>query len=403
MVMMEDHQLLTGSVVPIELKNAQEYVFDIESIRYAMTGIVNAWDSNRFFEEATQMLLNAVSLFQQGFFDAAFYSMREAIELSIGTIYLISNKDKLNSWKKQEKGFESGKMAAFLRDHEATFSELRKNMAPFFDNVRETEAKINKYVHKQGFITFYSHLYNSEELKKRFYKISSDFEKYISVCIGAVAVYRLALDPLPVVLMDDDLRMRSPDLLTEPYTKDFVDKYIGEEAIEAYKQTEFYQGFRDALAVEPKQNDAVYDLIHYQIFDRKKIKDIESQMGLLSLYDKIAYLIFTTSDKISKLFVYGLLPYVSDVQSKRNAKGLTAGTSYFEQFFSKGGDFNIPYEGVFLSRCKIRGDYTYFEHNEKLSEDEINAITYEASCLTKEFEKTEALLLDIMNSRGKCS
>jgi hypothetical protein len=203
--------------------------------------------------------------------------------------------------------------------------------------------------------------------------------------------------------MDDDLRMRSPDLLTEPYTKDFVDKYIGEEAIEAYKQTEFYKGFRDAFAEEPKQNEAVYDLIHYQLFDRRRIKDIEDQMDLLSLYDKIAYLIFTTSDKISQLFVNGLLPYISDVQSKRKGTGITAGTSYFEQFFSNGEDFNIPYEGVFLSRCKINNDYTYFEHNEKLSDDEIRTITYEASCLTKEIEKAEAMFHEIWCSKGRNS
>ena len=38
-----------------------------------------------------QMIANSIYLFQEGFFDAAFYSLRQSIEISIGTLYLTAN------------------------------------------------------------------------------------------------------------------------------------------------------------------------------------------------------------------------------------------------------------------------------------------------------------------------
>ena len=71
---------------PIEFPNADDYVMDIYNISQANTGFVHAWDSNLFFEEASQLLVNAIRLFQMGYLDCAFYSLRQSLELSIGSV-----------------------------------------------------------------------------------------------------------------------------------------------------------------------------------------------------------------------------------------------------------------------------------------------------------------------------
>lgn len=141
----------SATVIPMKLENANEYVVDIDSIRYATTGIVDAMGANLFFEEATQMLINAIKSFQDGYFDCAFYSLRESIELSIGTIYLTSQKDKIDDWKNQGKGFETGRMTKFLKDHETVFQEVRDKLSDFFEKIRDVEGEINKYAHKQRY------------------------------------------------------------------------------------------------------------------------------------------------------------------------------------------------------------------------------------------------------------
>ena len=83
-------------VKPIGIPNADGYITDLNNISLAVTGFVHAWESNLFFGEASQLIVNAIGLFQLGYFDCAFYSLRQSIEISIGTIYLTANPSKEN-------------------------------------------------------------------------------------------------------------------------------------------------------------------------------------------------------------------------------------------------------------------------------------------------------------------
>ena len=111
-------------------------MYDLENISMATVGVVDSLESNRFFDEACQMIANSIQMFQQGYFDAAFYSLRQSIETSIGTLYLTANPDKMQAWNKLEPGFESGKMANYLRANEPVFMDMVSKMQPFFDRVR---------------------------------------------------------------------------------------------------------------------------------------------------------------------------------------------------------------------------------------------------------------------------
>ena len=136
-------------IKPRQIKDVDEYLFAINQIQNATTGFVNVIESNQFFIEACQCLINAINLFQQGYFDAAFYMLRQSIETSIGTLYLVSNKEKMDNWNNLEKGFEKGKMVDWLNNHEESLIEMKKCMADFFTRIDKDQKIMNKYVHKQ--------------------------------------------------------------------------------------------------------------------------------------------------------------------------------------------------------------------------------------------------------------
>lgn len=391
----EDFETGVWKVRKFILPNASEYLWDIDNIRWAETGLINAFGSNRFFDEASQMIANSIYLFQEGFFDAAFYSLRQSIEISIGTLYLTANPEKINEWKKLEPGFESGRMANFLQEQEPIFKEIRTKMSTFFDNIHAIQKKTNKYVHKQGFFSFYTtqRLCLSDHREKEIYnKIVTDFEETLKVAIGAVAVYRLAIDPLPIILMDTELMTRSGDFVTEPYSKEFVDKYIGLENIKLYKQTKIYQDYKEWLMSKEKQNEAVYNIIHWQIIDRNKIKDILEQIHLLSFTDRIAVAIIMSSMKIPQVFINGCFHYSSDVRSL-NADTVV-GYSYYNAFFIKNNNnFNIQFNGnAYISRIKINNTYSYIESNAMLDYSEINTLNYIAEISQEAYIKQETRL-----------
>lgn len=104
----------------------------------------------------------------------------------------------MKEWNRLEPGFESGKMADFLRQHEPNFKEIRSKMPTFFENIRAVQKKTNKYVHKQGYSSFYttqSYSFSDHREDKVYLQIVSDFEETLNVAIGAVAMYRLAIRP----------------------------------------------------------------------------------------------------------------------------------------------------------------------------------------------------------------
>lgn len=296
-------------IKPLELPNVEKFVSDINNISFATTGFVHAWESNLFFDEACQLIINAIKLFQLGYFDCAFYSLRQSIETSIGIIYLTANPNKEDEWKTLLSGFESGKMTDWLKNNEPTFMDIREKMHGFFDNVWNVQKRMNKYIHKQGYASFYQVTRNPFLVQQKGTsesQIIMDFEYYLKLCIGAVAIYRLAIDALPVVLMDEDIRLRTGDLITEPYSQEFVDTYIGSENIEAFKTTEIYKDFYESLHRNEKQNEAVYDLIHFQYYNREKMDDYVTQLHLCSFTDRIAMCLYTISVKISHVFVDGI-------------------------------------------------------------------------------------------------
>lgn len=392
-------------IKPLELPNVEKFVSDINNISFATTGFVHAWESNLFFDEACQLIVNAIKLFQLGYFDCAFYSLRQSIETSIGIIYLTANPNKEDEWKTLLSGFESGKMTDWLKNNEPTFMDIREKMHSFFDNVWDVQKRMNKYIHKQGYASFYQVTRNPFLVQQKGTsesQIIMDFEYYLKLCIGAVAIYRLAIDALPVVLMDEDIRLRTGDLITEPYSQEFVDTYIGSENIEAFKTTEIYKDFYESLHRNEKQNDAVYDLIHFRYYNREKVDDYVTQLHLCSFTDRIAMCLYTISIKISHVFVDGIHWYHSDVKSSNNDKSITMGFGYFEGIFSNTeNNFNISYYNVFLSRCQINGNYTYFEHNEMLSENEIECVRLVAIKLSDLASQIEKELSSLINNLSK--
>lgn len=375
----EDKWLLKDirwSVRPIHLPDSEEYLYDLENISMATVGVLGSLESNRFFEEACQMIANSIQMFQQGYFDAAFYSLRQSIETSIGTLYLTANPDKMQAWNKLEPGFESGKMAKYLRANEPVFMDMASKMQPFFDKVREVQQDSNKYVHKQGYKTFYVTkriTYSDDRLKKVYDRIQDDFVQILKVAIGAVAVYRLAIDPLPVLLMDEDIRLRTEDLLTESYSQDFVDKYIGQDAIDSYKRTDLYLSHKEFFLQNEKQNDAIYILIHYQIVDRKHKELIMEQIHLLSLHDRLAFFYAVMSPNISRVFIEGVFSYTTDTKPKNTS--MTIGERYYAGIFENQSDYNVQFDGgSFISRFKVGDEFSYVESNEPLSEPEISGL-----------------------------
>lgn len=383
-------------LIPEEYPQGDEHLLALYNIENAMVGVVGAMHSNVFFSEACHLIANAISLFKMGYFDCAFYSLRSALELSIGTLYITEKgEDEIKKWAKQEDGFEQGNMVKYLKNNASVYSNMRDEMNDYFENIRNIQLRLNKYIHKQGLSTFYGFHAGNMYVKSRKKRLI-DFDDFVTHCIGAVAVYRLAIDPLPVILSDEKLMYKSPDFLTEPYSNDFIKKYIGLKHIESYKKTQIYKDYYTYIKDRETQNEGVFMLIHGAYYDRSYNDAILEQFHLLSFNEQMAVVLFSVSTKISNLIINNVF-YSSNIKSKRVSGGITIGESFFNELFEKyPNEKTIEYYNVFLSRVRVCDEWGYIEHNEKFNAKEMETLTQIVEIFSEKYKLVEAEIKKLM-------
>ncbi|MBA4533303.1 teicoplanin resistance protein VanZ [Brevibacillus halotolerans] len=367
----------TNNLMPFEVNNREKYYHDLMYIEQSWTGRLDAQISNTFVQEAIQLIVNAISLFEKGYFDCAFYSLRQSLEVSTTMVYLMElepqkKEVELLNWKKQSKFPMYGQMLKFLSDNGDTFANMKEQMSEYFYSLQIIKEKLNKYVHKQGFDTFYvsrGHILNRLKGKSNS-DLLSDFNHFTERCIGAIAVMRLAIDPFPVLLLDEEIYSRTGDILTEGYSEEFIRKYIGLETIEAYKKTRMYEDFYNHILSEEARLPPVLDIIKHQYIDKKKLDVILTQIHLLNKTDILAVIAACFSEKVAIVYFYdGLLFYSTSTKSAREI--LKFDSRVLKSVKDSEKYINNAYEAAFLSFIKVENEELFIEHNEKFDEEEI--------------------------------
>lgn len=366
----------TRFIKPIAIPNKEKYYLDLSNIENSFSGLIeDGRIINTFILEAVQLLINAIELFENGYFDCAFYSLRSAIDVSTTMVYFTDmpeedKKKKFENWKNQDIFPFQSKMIKALSENGITFSDMRTKMKSFFEDAKNLSEKINKYVHKQGFQNFYvvrNHQINEGKSQDKFIAI---FENYLKKCIGVVAVMRLASDPFPILLMDDEILYRCFDVVTDPYSEDFVDKYIGDKTVQAYKDTLIYQDYYNYFITLEKKNQATFDVMKYECIDTEKIEDIFQQSHLLSVKDMICVTMINSCEKLISVFTSeGWGHYSTDRKSNRSDLGWDS--RIFKQFAENQTKTNQPFDETFISVFSFNDENYYAEHNVLLNYDEI--------------------------------
>lgn len=364
------------NLVPIEVPNKEKYYHDLDNIEHSWTGRIDAQLSNTFIHEAVQLIINAIVLFEKGYIDCAFYSLRQSLEVSTTMVYLMEltsekQEEELQNWKMKSKFPMYGQMLVFLNENGAAFADIKGKMNAYFSRLQKVKVLLNKHVHKQGFNTFYvsrNHILNKHREQIQL-DILEDFELSIKSCIGSIAIFRLAIDPFPILLMDQKIYARTGDLMTEAYSEEFVEEYIGETEINAYKQTEIYIGYYEAIQSEEEKLPCVVDVVKHQYIDKNKYDDILSQSHLLSRMDFLAVLISMLSEKIANIYCYdGWLSYHTSTSSVRKFHSFDSRA--LKDIKNSSIHLNISYDEAFLSLVSVNNEDFFIEHNDVFTEHE---------------------------------
>lgn len=367
---------LNSNLLPLKINNKEKILFDLYNLEESISGRMDVMNiCNAFIFESVQQLINSINLFEMGYFDCAYYALRSSVDISTTMVFLsdLSEDERTtyyNDWIMAGNFPLQVQMLRKLFEDGNIFSNIKNQMSAFLTNAKQLSYELNKYVHKQGF----SHFYAYRRQIKSSEAVISTFEYYLKKCIGIVAVMRLVIDPFPILLMDDEILYRYSDSLTYAYSQDFVDEYIGDDNVEAYKKTDIYLETYIDIMNEEKKNEATFNVAKNQYIDTNKFDDIFSQISLLNSYDIISVLFANFFEKAVKIYwLDGVLLYFTNRKSNRNSTSFSS--LIFKEFSASETPFNQPYDNVYISVFHFKNNDLYVEHNEPLTEEEIdNAI-----------------------------
>ncbi|CAH0308942.1 hypothetical protein SRABI96_04903 [Peribacillus sp. Bi96] len=373
------------NLIPLELPSKKDYYFDLSQLENSFVSRFDVFQiANTFFMESVQLITNAISLFEKGYFDSAYYSLRQSLETALTMVYLSDlegdkREKELLKWKEKSRFPMYKAMIELLEKQIAIFSDVKEKMTDFFDEMERTKKHLNKYVHKQGFNTFYvsrNHFLNKERNQT---PIIEEFEFFLERCISAITVFRLCIDPLPVLLMDEEIYSRTEVFMTDAFSIEYIEKYVGINNIEKYKQTNIYKGAYDYFIKFEKRLPAVLDVTKNRYIDKRKIDGILSQTHILRNIEIQAVVIAMMSEKVTRIMLsdFTIEFFFTNTESVRKGMGLSS-EKHLELRNRNMTVLNFPIDNAFISSINVGGDNFFIEHNQEFDFEEFEGFQTKA-------------------------
>lgn len=382
-----EKNLLERYLKPVEIENKEFYYSLIYEISESLTSgiIVDLFHSNKInmiITEACQSLANSIRLYELGYFDDAYYSMRSAIELATIMLDVGDNEyekmvNNMNLFSNKEYRNFRASTLRYLKENGIEFRDVANKMPNFVNEINNTCIKLNSFVHKTGFDNFYGirNYYNENFHKKQL----DDFENNLISSIRIVAIMRLVIDPFPLLLADEEIYYRSPNIMTYPFNEKLLE-VTGEESIAEFKNTDVYKSYEEELMKLEKRNQEVNNIVMADYIDLDNLENIYLQKHLLNHHELKYVDIASCSEKIILIISdNGFSRYST---SSNTHEILCNHTDINLKDSSE--NFNIKYDSIYVSilqhsKDKIseftgRINYIYIFHLTRFNKIEINKL-----------------------------
>lgn len=333
---------------------------------------------NNFINESVQLLINSIFLMESGYFDCAFYSIRQSQENINNMLYLSINSAQLEKWKNKEKFPINSQITDYLTRFDKDYQEIKSALQVFFNDFEDLIKQTHKIIHKQGLDTFYKiRAQYSDDIKFDKETELVLFNKLLSYSICHLYLIFIILDPIGLMLADEEFNRK---LHFNPSTEAINLKYIKEnyptDLIDLLKTTDFYKRLQSEFGQNEEMNDAVYSLIRDSYFDLNALDMIEKQRHLLYCDTCFVFSILKLGLKVSNFYIgqISIIPdYWTSIKCNYTHTSWVLGED--DKFIFNEAKYNIPYHNVYLSEIPILDSgMLIMEHNNLFNEDEIRSL-----------------------------
>jgi len=371
---------------------------------YPMTGRVDIMFCNAFLKEATQLLINSIFLYKDGYFDSAFYSIRQAGEVMNSMLFLsLSDSKEFKDWSEKKYFPMDNKLKAKLEKMSCNYKEIKSLLPEYFSHYEELIKKTHKIIHKQGFDTFY---FARKQPPQQYGFIQEHetglFIETLKYTVGICLIIFIILEPFSLALSDEEVTYKiNMDLMTEPLDIDYFERFLGlNDVIERIKTSQFYKDFISSFEDKEEMSMATYGVVREEYWNVKELDEIEKQINLLSLYEKIMFHILKNGIKVTNFYLYGgLCWYLTSIKS--NFDRYSFNSEEFKKYLNAENKYNQSRYNVYISVINMYDEPLYFEHNEPLTNKEVEFLKALEEDNLRDIEKFYSLIESLSSTNQK--
>lgn len=359
----------------VKLSDHNELIRELFALQNLVITKIDLLFCNHFLDEAIQLLINSIFLMEDGYFDCAFYSVRQSEEVINNMLLCASDNEQLKKWLGKEYFSPNNSVKKRLEKLNDSYSEIKSKLKEFFDDLNDLIQQSNKIIHKQGFDTFYRIRATQHNITKWGNKESELFNKLVRYSICNLYILFIVINPYSLIICDESLNRKLPfDPITNGINTDFIQSNCSTDLISQIKETTFYKSIKESLDKNEELNTPTFKVKRENYFDVQNLDKICEQENLLNDLEKVFLRILLSELKISKFYFedYGFLPYYTSIESNYNSYSIDI--EQFEQFLNNSPKFNQSYNNVYISVLTISHSTVLLEHNNKLDRTEIDTI-----------------------------
>lgn len=293
-------------------------------------------------------------------------------------------KAKYEKWVSLDRFPSFSELSKMLRLKDIEYRDLLEQMPEIDELISKLNRRANKYIHKQGHESFYTKPY--EVVPESAKHIREDFTDYFTTTVKVCAIFRLAVDPFPILPSDPECEFRFPDCMTLEFGQSFIDNCLGNEFVKHYIETDYYRNWVNAIkSTFPHLKEATYNVSNLHYIDLSNIEDILDELDKLTPYEATAVL-FTAlfSEKVIAIHITGTLDAFSNSARPSSGLYLSDMSVYAEQL----GGVNVPLAEIcrlasldtshefslvssFITSFPIASDYVCVETDKLLDSNEV--------------------------------
>ena len=350
------------------------------------TGILRNMFCNSFMQESVEMIRHSFFLYEEGLFDCAFYSLRQSIEILNSMLLCVDDEEKLNSWKAKDWFPMDSKVKQILESQNNAYKEIKTKIPEFFEDTEICLNQANKYIHKQGFDTFYvCHWVKTDLGNENCLKL---YLKLMKQAIGMVLIMNIALDPLSLALSDQDVKMYIPFApLTEPIPIQVFEEILSIEVLEKIKETQHYKELKEYFLSQERLSKATYEVIYYQYFDIQNLKEIEKQRHLLDLEQGLILDILLAGINASYFYPQNYIPFGYATSYTAKTYMSSWSSNQFDEFLSEPYKKNISWKNMYISIFSLFDSYLIIQHNDIFKSEEIHTIEVNVNIANQKYNE----------------